>query len=51
MNATARHARDIAALPRSCQRHERVRIIRRIDIARHWKAVQPFDPTTAFIRE
>ena len=29
-------------------RHERVWICRRIDIARHWKAVHPFDASTAF---
>ena len=33
------------------QRHDRVWITRRIDIARHWKAVHPFDPDTAFIWE
>ncbi len=33
------------------QRHDRVWITRRIDIARHWKATHPFDPTTAFIWE
>ena len=33
------------------QRHDRVWIARRIDIARHWKAVHPFDPTTAFLWE
>jgi len=31
------------------QRHDRVWVTRRIDIARHWKAVHPFDPTNAFI--
>lgn len=29
------------------QAHDRVWITRRIDIARHWKAVHPFDPGTA----
>ncbi len=33
------------------QRHDRVWIARRIDIARHWKAAHPFDPATAFIWE
>ena len=33
------------------QRHERVWITRRIDIARHWKAAHPFDPATTFIWE
>ena len=30
-------------------RFERVWIARRIDIARHWKQVHPFDPATAFV--
>jgi allantoinase len=30
------------------QRHDRVWIARRIDIARHWKTVHPFDGGTAF---
>jgi allantoinase len=30
------------------QRHDRVWITRRIDIARHWKTVHPFDAGTAF---
>ncbi len=30
------------------QAHDRVWITRRIDIARHWRAVHPFDVTTAF---
>ena len=30
---------------------ERVWIARRIDIARHWRAVQPFDAATAFVWE
>ncbi len=33
------------------QGHDRVWVARRIDIARHWKTVHPFDPTTAFIWE
>ncbi len=33
------------------EHHDRVWIARRIDIARHWKAVQPFDPATAFVWE
>ena len=33
------------------QRHDRVWICRRIDIARHWRAVHPFDPATAFVWE
>ncbi|MCK9687892.1 allantoinase PuuE [Scleromatobacter humisilvae] len=33
------------------QRHERVWIARRIDIARHWKQVHPFDANTAFVWE
>ena len=33
------------------QRHERVWITRRIDIARHWKQAHPFDPDQAFIWE
>ncbi|NBS95754.1 MAG: allantoinase PuuE [Betaproteobacteria bacterium] len=31
--------------------HDRVWVTRRIDIARHWKATHPFDPSTAFIWE
>jgi allantoinase len=31
------------------ERHDRVWVARRIDIARHWKAVHPFDPATAFV--
>ncbi|MFT3800771.1 MAG: allantoinase PuuE [Burkholderiaceae bacterium] len=31
------------------QSHDRVWITRRIDIARHWKAVHPFDPDSTFI--
>ncbi|WP_395700403.1 allantoinase PuuE [Aquabacterium sp.] len=33
------------------QRHDRVWITRRIDIARHWKATHPFDPANAFVWE
>ena len=33
------------------QQHDRVWITRRIDIARHWKSVHPFDPATAFVWE
>jgi putative urate catabolism protein len=33
------------------QAHNRVWIARRIDIARHWKAVHPYDPSTAFVWE
>jgi allantoinase len=33
------------------QRHDRVWITRRIDIARHWKAEHPFDASTAFVWE
>ncbi len=33
------------------QRHDRVWVARRIDIARHWKAEHPFDAATAFIWE
>jgi allantoinase len=33
------------------QRHDRVWVARRIDIARHWKATHPFDPATAFVWE
>ncbi|MCW7541085.1 allantoinase PuuE [Aquabacterium sp. A7-Y] len=29
--------------------HDRVWITRRIDIARHWQQVHPFDPATAFV--
>ena len=31
------------------QKHDRVWICRRIDIARHWKATHPFDALTAFV--
>jgi allantoinase len=33
------------------QRHDRVWVTRRIDIARHWQATHPFDPATAFVWE
>ena len=33
------------------QRHERVWIARRVDIARHWKLAHPFDPNQAFTWE
>ncbi len=33
------------------QAHERVWVARRIDIARHWKAVHPFDAASAFVWE
>jgi putative urate catabolism protein len=33
------------------QRHDRVWITRRIDIARHWRATHPFDAATAFTWE
>ncbi len=31
------------------EKHDRVWVTRRIDIARHWKQVHPFNPETAFI--
>ena len=31
------------------QQHDRVWVARRIDIARHWKQVHPFDPASAFV--
>jgi len=31
------------------QKHERVWVCRRVDIARHWKATHPFDAATAFV--
>jgi allantoinase len=31
------------------ERHDKVWITRRIDIARHWKQLHPFDPATAFV--
>ncbi len=33
------------------QRHDRVWVTRRIDIARHWQATHPFDAGTAFVWE
>jgi putative urate catabolism protein len=33
------------------QAHDRVWVARRIDIARHWQAVHPFDAKTAFVWE
>ncbi|MFN3297505.1 allantoinase PuuE [Caldimonas sp.] len=33
------------------EKHDRVWVTRRIDIARHWKATHPFDPATAFLWE
>lgn len=33
------------------ERHDRVWVTRRIDIARHWREVHPFDPATAFVWE
>ncbi|UUX95563.1 allantoinase PuuE [Aquabacterium sp. J223] len=33
------------------QAHDRVWVCRRIDIARHWQQVHPFDPATAFVWE
>ncbi|HMM85292.1 allantoinase PuuE [Azohydromonas sp.] len=33
------------------QKHDRVWITRRIDIARHWRATHPFDANTAFVWE
>lgn len=33
------------------EKHERVWICRRIDIARHWRATHPFDAATAFVWE
>jgi allantoinase len=33
------------------QQHDRVWVTRRIDIARHWAAVHPFDASTAFVWE
>ena len=38
----ARPDRRAAALPRPHRRHEQVWVARRIDIARHWKAVHPY---------
>ena len=33
------------------QAHDHVWVCRRLDVARHWKAVQPFDARTAFVWE
>jgi putative urate catabolism protein len=33
------------------QKHDRVWVTRRIDIARHWRATHPFNPATAFVWE
>ena len=33
------------------ERHDRVWVTRRIDIARHWRRTHPFDPATAFLWE
>ena len=33
------------------QAHDRVWVTRRIDIARHWRQVHPFNPATAFVWE
>lgn len=33
------------------EKHDRVWISRRLDIAQHWKATHPFDPGTAFVWE
>jgi allantoinase len=33
------------------ERHDRVWVTRRVDIARHWKKTHPFDPATAFVWE
>ncbi len=31
------------------EKHDQVWVTRRIDIARHWKQVHPFNPETAFV--
>ncbi|WAC72902.1 allantoinase PuuE [Roseateles sp. SL47] len=31
------------------EKHDRVWITRRVDIARHWRQTHPFDPSTAFV--
>ena len=31
------------------ERHDRVWVTRRLDLARHWKATHPFNPDTAFV--
>jgi putative urate catabolism protein len=33
------------------ERHDRVWVSRRVDIARHWRQTHPFDPATAFVWE
>jgi peptidoglycan/xylan/chitin deacetylase (PgdA/CDA1 family) len=33
------------------EKHDRVWVTRRVDIARHWKATHPFDAATAFVWE
>jgi peptidoglycan/xylan/chitin deacetylase (PgdA/CDA1 family) len=33
------------------ERHDRVWVARRIDIARHWRRVHPFDAANAFVWE
>jgi hypothetical protein len=33
------------------QSHDRVWVCRRLDIARHWRAMLAFDPATAFVWE
>lgn len=33
------------------EKHERVWVTRRIDIARHWRQTHPFEPATAFVWE
>ena len=33
------------------EKHDRVWVTRRVDIARHWKATHPFNPATAFVWE
>jgi allantoinase len=33
------------------EKHDRVWVARRIDIARHWRGAHPFDPKTAFVWE
>jgi putative urate catabolism protein len=33
------------------ERHDRVWVTRRLDIARHWRRTHPFDPATAFLWE
>jgi allantoinase len=43
--------RRCSASSTTCSRARRVWITRRIDIARHWKQVHPFDAATAFTWE